>query len=245
MPGCIDVHVSPNLVSVVLNQPKSKHWTYILHLNKDKIGEFSFSTVSDNTALQARVNCCGAEIQFPAGKDLGVSSCQRVHEVTVGTVIKDNFEIQHAYVVPCCYTGQSIACMINGLWGITVIWWLRLKYIKSEVQIEVLTALRFWGCWKIWQIDRKVGRHRDRYCIYNKTQRQKQREQQRDWDKKRDRQRQKCNLGKKKFCLRRTKAFVITRVSLKYSQKNSINIPLPAFQTDTHGMFNMKHLEWV
>lgn len=60
--------------------------------------------------------------------------------------------------------------------------------------------------------------------------------------RKRDRERE-IKLRKQKVCLSRTKMLVRTRVSRKYSQKYSINIPLPAFQTDTLGMFIMKHLE--
>lgn len=40
----------------------------------------------------------------------------------------------------------------------------------------------------------------------------------------------------------KNKDFVLTRVSPKYSQKYSINIPLPASQTVTTGMFIMKTL---
>lgn len=40
----------------------------------------------------------------------------------------------------------------------------------------------------------------------------------------------------------KNKDFALTRVSLKYSQKYSINIPLPASQTVTTGMFIMKTL---
>lgn len=57
-----------------------------------------------------------------------------------------------------------------------------------------------------------------------------------------ERQMERCNLGKQKLCLSRTKTLVITRVSHKYSQKYYINIPLSAFQADALGMFIMKHL---
>lgn len=41
---------------------------------------------------------------------------------------------------------------------------------------------------------------------------------------------------------KKNKDFVLTRVSPKYSQKYSINIPLPASQTVTSGRFVMKTL---
>lgn len=58
------------------------------------------------------------------------------------------------------------------------------------------------------QTDGKVGRHRERYCIYNETQRQKQRESSRESGTQTARGR--CNLGKQKLCLSRTKTLVIS-----------------------------------
>lgn len=52
------------------------------------------------------------------------------------------------------------------------------------------------------------------------------------------RHRQRCILGMQKLFLSRTKTFVITGVSPKYSRKYSINIPLPAFETDTWDVHN-------
>lgn len=69
----------------------------------DKNVEFSFAALADNTALralQAILNCCGAEAQFPSGiiwEFPAVSSCQKAHRMTRGMVIKDSFELQHAY----------------------------------------------------------------------------------------------------------------------------------------------------
>lgn len=69
----------------------------------DKNVEFSFATLADNAALhalQARVNCCGAEAQSPSGiiwEFPAVFSCQKAHRMILGVDIKDSFELQHAY----------------------------------------------------------------------------------------------------------------------------------------------------
>lgn len=88
---------------------------------------------------------------------------------------------------------------------------------------------------------KKSGRKTDTHWIYNETQRQKHREHSRETQAQKERNQE--EEIEKKLCFSRTKMLVTTRVSHKYSQKYSINIPLAAFQTETLGMFIMKHLE--
>lgn len=81
--------------------------------------------------------------------------------------------------------------------------------------------LRFWlssGFEVVkFQTERKVGRHKKSYCIYNETQRQEQRENNRETGALKEGYKERCNLRKQKLCLSRTKTLAITRVSHKYS----------------------------
>lgn len=72
-------------------------------------------------------------------------------------------------------------------------------------------------------------RHKDRNREHSReTQAQKKRHQEEEIEKN---------------CVSVEQRCLLQPVSHKYSQKYSINIPLPAFQTETLGMFIMKHLE--
>lgn len=82
-----------------------QYWTLNIYSASltDKNEEYSFTTLTDNIALhalQARVNCCGAEVQFQKRiiwEFPAVSSCQKAHRMIWDTIIKDSFEMQHAY----------------------------------------------------------------------------------------------------------------------------------------------------
>lgn len=87
---------------------------------------------------------------------------------------------------------------------------------------------------------KKNGRKTDTHWLYDETQRQKHREHSRETQAQKKRHQEE---EIEKNCVSVEQRCLLQPVSHKYSQKYSINIPLPAFQTETLGMFIMKHLE--